>query len=313
MHFAPSLCALLPLLVEFSLASDYEVIASVRIEGNGQRYTAGIVVPTDWPEQKVELLEEKAHNATGRVEKVGEGGAMLIVRTSAVPAGQYAEVIHRYRVHVDPVAPGLSRDDFPDNVSPNRAMSDYLKPSPGIESRDDSIVKLSKELSESAPHPWDYAHAAFDWAHKEIRYQEGDYTSAAAAVANHVGDCEEKASVFIALCRARGIPARTVWVPKHCWAEFYLVDNAGNGHWIPAHTSGPAWFGQMRSANVILQKGDNFRPPQKTGKPSRLLAPWLRGLSPEPDWEHKLEVRPMEEPKATNREDLQDRERQSGQ
>ena len=44
--------------------------------------------------------------------------------------------------------------------------------------------------------------------------------------------CEERAAVFIAFCRAVGIPARLVWVPSHNWAEFFLVDNDGKGQWI---------------------------------------------------------------------------------
>lgn len=275
----------------FAAAEEFEVLASIRIEGNGRRYTAGVVVPTEWPEQRVEIVEESAHNATGRIEKVGPGAAMLIVRTNAVPPGGYAEALRRFRVRVEPVEPKVGRGDFPPDRRVERSLSAYLKPSPGIESDEPSIAALAAELGSESTHLWDFARAAFDWVHDEIEYREGDFTSAATAVRTRVGDCEEKASVFIALCRARGIPARTVWTPDHCWAEFHIVDGGGEGRWIPAHTSGARWFGAIRAPSVILQKGDNFRPPQRAAPPTRLLGPWLRGPAPAPQWRHRFEVR----------------------
>jgi hypothetical protein len=275
----------------FAAAEEFEVLASIRIEGNGRRYTAGIVVPTDWPEQQVETVEERAHNATGRIERVGPGVAMLLVRTHAVPPGGYAEAMRRFRVRVEPVELDVDRDDFPPDRRVDRSLGAYLKPSPGIESDDRSIAELVERLGGESAHPWDFARAAFDWVHDEIQYREGDFTSAATAVRTRIGDCEEKASVFIALCRARGIPARTVWTPDHCWAEFHLVDGRGEGRWIPAHTSGARWFAAVRTPNVILQKGDNFRPPQRAAAATRLLGPWLRGPAPAPEWRRRLEVR----------------------
>ena len=73
------------------------------------------------------------------------------------------------------------------------------------------------------------------------------------------GDCEELSSIFIAICRARGIPARAVWIPGHTYPEFYLADQDGNGHWIPSQSAGPKEFGSMTESKPILQKGDKFR------------------------------------------------------
>ena len=63
------------------------------------------------------------------------------------------------------------------------------------------------------------------------------------------GDCEEMAGIFVALCRHCDIPARLVWVPNHNWAEFYLTDDQGEGHWIPAHTACYHWFGWTARTN----------------------------------------------------------------
>src|SRR5262249_39656437 len=77
------------------------------------------------------------------------------------------------------------------------------------------------------------------------------------------GDCEDISSLFIAMCRASEIPARTVWVPGHCFPEFYLEDKQGNGYWIPCQAAGDRAFGGIGELRPILQKGDNFRVPEE--------------------------------------------------
>ena len=82
--------------------------------------------------------------------------------------------------------------------------------------------------------------------------------------------------MFIALCRAVDIPARTVWVPEHCYPEFYLVDDKGEGHWFPCQVAGSRAFGEMPDTKPILAKGDNFRPPWNLRDHQRYLAEWAQ-------------------------------------
>jgi hypothetical protein len=89
------------------------------------------------------------------------------------------------------------------------------------------------------------------------------------------GDCEELSSLVIALSRADKIPARSVWVPGHCYPEFYLVDPDGKGHWFPCQAAGEArQFGSMIEDRPILQKGDNFKVPEERG-PQRYVKQFL--------------------------------------
>ena len=63
-------------------------------------------------------------------------------------------------------------------------------------------------------------------AFRDVTNRDGAVIEASAefaALRDGTGDCEELSSLFIALCRAHGIPARTVWVPDHCYPEFYLA------------------------------------------------------------------------------------------
>jgi hypothetical protein len=88
-------------------------------------------------------------------------------------------------------------------------------------------------------------------------------------------------SLFIAMCRASGIPARTVRVPGHCYPEFYLSDQAGEGHWFPCQAAGTRAFGGMPDPRPILQKGDNVLvadPRTKKKTKVRFLPETLVGL-----------------------------------
>ena len=65
-------------------------------------------------------------------------------------------------------------------------------------------------------------------------------------------------SLFIAICRAGGIPARTIRVPRHCYGEFYLEDDESRGHWFGCDATRPHPFGEVADERPILQKGDSL-------------------------------------------------------
>ena len=105
------------------------------------------------------------------------------------------------------------------------------------------------------------------------------------------GDCEELTSLFIAFCRANKIPARAVWVPDHCYPEFYLQDGQGRGTWFPCQAAGDGHiFGWMDEKRPILQKGDNFKVPEEKG-PQRYVKQFLKAANAEanPDVRFVLE------------------------
>ncbi len=101
------------------------------------------------------------------------------------------------------------------------------------------------------------------------------------------GNCTDFHSLFIALARARGIPARfTIGFPigsaksgdvpgYHCWAEFY-----SGGVWVPVDASEawkhPDWhdyyFGHLDAARVAFTMGrDLMLKPRQNGEPLNYL------------------------------------------
>lgn len=117
----------------------------------------------------------------------------------------------------------------------------FLQPDPLIESEDPGIRALAEKLTEKTTAQT--ARKIFDWVSDHIEYSGYVKRNRGAryALVRRRGDCTEYASLFVALCRANGIPARPVGgfiCPRsmavnindyHNWAEFYL-----NGRWRTA-------------------------------------------------------------------------------
>ncbi|MEZ6075253.1 MAG: hypothetical protein R3C56_06125 [Pirellulaceae bacterium] len=75
-------------------------------------------------------------------------------------------------------------------------------------------------------------------------------------------------------CAAPLACRRCVWVPNHCYPEFYLEDEQGEGHWFPCQVAGTRNFGSMPDYLPILQKGDRFKVPEKS-EVQRYIADYL--------------------------------------
>ncbi len=110
---------------------------------------------------------------------------------------------------------------------------------------------------------WVRIEKLYDYARKKVKYLEGEDKSSVQALTDGQGDCQGIAALFVAMCRTEKVPARMVWADGHQYAEFYLENATGAGRWYPCESAGARAFGEMPTARVILQKGDNFRVPER--------------------------------------------------
>lgn len=287
------------------LAADADTAASENGPKLGvaqtQRYRAGVTVeaksgpckgilctlavPTDWPEQQVVIDEEDFSSDVARVSfrKVGGTVLQMVVEVPRLEAGQEAHAIVTYEVtrhHL--VAP----DDTLQYNVPEKTGKDlrvYLGPSPGIETKHAKVRSLAKEVMAEKEQAWQKVEAAYDWVRDNIKYVNGPFKGAVDALKSKEGDCEELSSLFIAMCRSQGIPARTVWIPGHCYPEFYLEDRDGQGHWFPCQAAGTRAFGAMPEFRPILQKGDNFTAPERPKDRLRYVNEYLTGAGGKPE------------------------------
>ena len=123
----------------------------------------------------------------------------------------------------------------------------YTKPSSTIDSSDEDIIRLASELVKGEDDLYSAVFKIADWTKNNINYNLSTLTAdvsqkASWVLQNRQGVCDELTSLFIALLRAVGVPARFVsglayteselfperW-GSHGWAEVYFP---GYG-WVP--------------------------------------------------------------------------------
>ena len=165
----------------------------------------------------------------------------------------------------------------------------YTRPEKFIELTNSQIVEIANQVAGSEENPYLLAEKFYNYVIQTAHYRlvGKGLLGAKALLTNGEGECGDYASLFIALARAKGIPARSIvgyWAisgteQTHVWAEFYLE---GIG-WIPVDptigqqsaSNKEYYFGNMDNQRVILEKGFNI--PLDPPGPDDFLAPLIQG------------------------------------
>jgi transglutaminase-like putative cysteine protease len=148
----------------------------------------------------------------------------------------------------------------------------YTNPERYLESNAPQIVELSAKITRGKPSPLKKALAIYNFVGDNFRFKSYDPSDRGAlfALSKMEGDCTEFADLYVALCRAAGIPTRYVdgvstnpdpVTPKHSWAENYFP---GMG-WV---TVDPTWgrtpenrdryFAFHPRTHIIFSRGRNL-------------------------------------------------------
>jgi len=265
-----------------SRTSQWKAGMIVKASGGACRGLFGYVpMPTEWPEQQVKTAsEEISPEAKVSYELVDGGVKIMNVRIPMIPSGQEVRAVVTLDIRRSVILPPEDTDIYklPDVKKLPREIRPFLLPSPKIESRDIKIREAAKKIGTDKEKGWEKVEAIYDWVRDKLKYKTGaPLLGALAVLKSGEADCEDMTSLFIAICRASDIPARTVWVPEHCYPEFYLEDAKGKGHWFPCQIAGSREFGGITELRPILQKGDNFRPPKNSKERQRYMAEFLEG------------------------------------
>ena len=154
-------------------------------------------------------------------------------------------------------------------------ITEYLKPE-RFHEMTPAMTALLPSIVGKEQNPLEKARLVFRYVRKHMTYEYPPATGRGAdkAFERGRGDCGQYADLFIALCRAAGVPARFVGglrvgpdeatgkltVGSHAWAEVLLP----NGVWVPMDPTGPEekFFAQLASnEHLTISRGRNLELP----------------------------------------------------
>lgn len=248
-------------------------------------------VPMDWPEQRVRVVTEDLSPGVSVNYKGVEGvGRQMTLKLASLADGDEARGVVTFEVKRSLPNPPEDTDGFElaDASKLDRKLLPFLSASPLIETTSPEIRNACKEVGADEKKAWNKVEAIYDWTRAKVKYVDnrgGKVKGAAEALRDGNGDCDEISALFIAACRIHEIPARMIRVPGHVFAEFYLLDAQGKGHWFACQSTGARQFGGVTDARPILQKGDNVvavDPRTKKKTRQRFLTETLLGMPKTP-------------------------------
>ncbi len=149
------------------------------------------------------------------------------------------------------------RMPFEDHSSDSLAK--YLSATEIIQSEHDSIVSMARKLK--SYNVFYSLKANFDFVSQITNSGTSALTDAETTLRRRRGSCNGKSRLFVALCRAQGIPARVVGGiileneekrTSHLWAEVFYQN-----HWIPFDVLNQH-FAKLPANFLEIYQGDHF-------------------------------------------------------
>ena len=180
-----------------------------------------------------EMLLNDDRQTYGPGEEGKEAVYPLALRTAEAPANPLPL----------PITPGPDDKD----------LSLWLKPSAFIQSDAPEMVKAAKEIAGDAKDSYEAACRIQKWVYKNVdKVGLAAMSNALEVLRTKKGDCSEHSVLFVALCRAAGIPARQALgigysdemkgFGYHAWAEVYV------GKWVAMD---PTWGENLADATHV--------------------------------------------------------------
>lgn len=122
----------------------------------------------------------------------------------------------------------------------------YTAQEPGLQT-DGPILDLAREIAGDRKDPYVIGRRIYGWIMDNLEFvpRGSSEWDAMSVRENREGNCDQFSTLFVALCRSLGIPARTLvntwtWGGRHVFAELYLPQHG----WIPADPT----LGQLLTA-----------------------------------------------------------------
>ncbi len=210
----------------------------------GKVVRAWVPVPTNGDYQVISdeaIVADGATKAEMTEDELGNKMAYIEWDASVDPAVRKADVSF-HAVRTEALRPDLSAES---GEIPADIAEKYLGSSKMVATEDPAVVALAEEITAGKTTCVDKARAIYDWIYDNMERDndvvgcgDGDVCRLITED-QRAGKCTDIGSVFIALCRASGVPANEMFGIRmnadditgnqHCWVEFYAP---GIG-WVP--------------------------------------------------------------------------------
>ena len=259
------------------------------INPKAHRIEAWIPLPR---EDRFQQVNGVRFNSPEHVEVVNQPtrGNRVAHLSASVPASGFIPVTIRFKVRRIEESANMQRAQANISEPTGGAFASYLGPD-HLVPIDGQIKLVSAKAGDPHGSSYEQARAIYDYVIANMTYDKSGkgWGRGDAIYACNVkkGNCTDFHSLFIAMLRSRGIPARfTIGFPLgatsvgeipgyHCWAEFYA-----GGQWVPVDAS-EAWkhpplrnyyFGHLDADRVAFTMGrDLVLKPRQSGEPVNFL------------------------------------------
>lgn len=221
---------------QFEYAGSFEAVQTGRVTGDYRRAEILMPIPLSGPMQTVSNLVVEPANTQLLLD---EGNELCLARLEIKEPGTSATLSVRYSVNCHPPRydmQALAARGYPEYDTTSDPYRKFTGNSKDIAADDPAIAAIGERFARDIPHPVARARAAFDYVMQSCTYTRDRPLDASQMLQQRVGNCMAYSHLFVALCRAAGIPARACGGavigekdPWHQWAEFYLPEVG----WIP--------------------------------------------------------------------------------
>ncbi|MBI4725677.1 lasso peptide biosynthesis protein [candidate division TA06 bacterium] len=218
-----------------------------------------LALPKDFPE--MDLLSNIAVPAlNGGLPKARETERMVIaisgVSLKELDVSGGRQAITDSQKQIVQITTEQTSELQPVNGKPDK-LEEYLMPTVLIQSEDEDVKQLALKLTKGLTDPWQKALVLEKWVYENLeKTMTVSLPSAVEVLQSRRGDCNEHATLFAALARAAGLPAKICLGVVYLDGKFYY--HAWNsvycGKWIELDPT----FGQAPAdaARLRLVEGD---------------------------------------------------------
>ena len=217
----------------------YEVVYTVTITNKGPGTITQIdlwvhVVQEHKPYQLVDNWRSDPQPVEFKVDESGNKMAHIRIKKEIAPGESVTTrvkcKVQIYAASCKPVTSSFEKYD-----KESELYKRYTAPEKNIESDNQQIKEKAAEITKDIDDPYLAAKKIYEFVVNHMSFVRQDRCRGALyALQEKKGDCTEYSDLFVALCRARGIPARSIHGLIHDWAEIYIPEVG----WIPVD---PAW------------------------------------------------------------------------